>query len=315
MSTLEEYISRRSGRRLYSTVFEPLVGKKLGTTGSALHENWWLRPSKNIYIRNDKNPPPSDRRTPQAVLGRFLHDLFPMYRYPERGIGTVTDLLRKKFTGRLVTSCGDVRITHSDERITEVSFTGSRLSTSSLVWTAPVGEFYKSIGEACPEITDTVSTRMVFITFRTDTLPKRPYLYTYHQGIQTVFNRVYYPRSIYRQDSPDGVEGFCFETRLTDRIREMSAHRLIDLTASDASRAGIACGTIISARIIDVEHASPVFSIDYLEREKKLFSAVGRFSNLLFAGRQGNYCNCLIPGAVEQGLRAAERITESDVSL
>lgn len=312
---LEDYIGRRSGRKLYSTVFEPLVRKKLGTTGSALHENWWLRPSKNIYIRNDMNPPPSDRRTMQAVLGKFFHDLLPMYYYPERGIGTVADLLRKQFTGRLITSCGGIKVHHSDERITEVSFGGNRLSTSSLVWTAPVREFYESIGEASPVKTDTVSTRIVFITFRTDTLPKRPYLYTYHNGIETVFNRVYYPRSIYGKDSPGGVEGFCFEIRLTDKIREMSFHHLIDVVVSDARRAGIAFGTVIQTRVIDVEYASPVFSIDYLEKEKRLFSAVGRFGNLLFAGRQGNYCNCLIPGAVEQGMLTAERIIESEASL
>lgn len=313
--TLEGYISRRSGERIYSTAFEPLVRKKLGIKGSALHENWWLRPPKSIRIRDHRSQAPSDGDTPQEVLGRIFHNMLPMYGYPKKGIGTVTDLLREQFTGRLITSCGDIGIIRSDERITGVSIKDTTISTSSLIWTAPVSDFYAAISEKCPVKTDTVSTRMVFITFRTDTLPKRQYLYTYHHGTKTVFNRVYYPRSIYRQDSPNGLEGFCFEIRLTDEIREITSDRLIDLTTSDALRTGIASGSIISARIMDVRNTSPLLSVAYLEREEALFGAVDRFSNLAFAGRQGNYCNCMIPGAVEQGILAAERITETHASL
>lgn len=313
--TLEDYICRRSGRNVYSTVFEPLVRKKLGIKGSALHENWWLRPPKNINTGNHKSPPISDKQTLKTILGRFFHDMLPMYWYPEKGIGTVTDLIRKQFTGRLITSCGDIRVSSSNGRITEVTFSGTAIKTASLVWTAPVGDFYKTVSEVSPVTAETISTRMVFITFQTDTLPKRPYLYSYHTGTDTVFNRVYYPRSIYRLDSPDGLEGFCFEIRLTDTIRAMTDNHLIDLTASNALRAGIACGSIISARVMNVQNSSPLFAVDYLKKEEELFSAVRKFSNLVFAGRHGNYYNCLIPGAVEQGLLVAERIADTYASL
>ncbi|MCD6589403.1 MAG: FAD-dependent oxidoreductase [Candidatus Fermentibacteraceae bacterium] len=311
--TLDNYISRRSGRKIYSSVFKPLIRKKLGKDGSDIHENWWLRPPKNVHIGGHKSPPIPGRPTPKAILGRFLHDLMPMYLYPKSGMGTVTELLRKQFKGRLITSCGDIRLSGSAKKITEVSFSGTELKAASLVWTAPVREFYKALSEETPAATETISTRLVFITFKADTLPKRPNLYTYFTGTDTVFTRVYSPRSIFRDDSPEGLEGFCFEIRSTDRIRSMSHEQLIDITASDALRTGIAPGSIISARVIDINDSSSLFAVDYLEKEKALFSAINRFSNLVFAGRHGNYFNCLLPGAVEQGLLAAERIENASV--
>ena len=309
--TLSNYISRRSGKNIYSAVFEPLVHKKLGTNGSMLHENWWLRPPKNVSIQDRISSPVAGEGTAKAILGKYIHELLPMYRYPKRGIGTVTDLLRNQFTGRLITSCGDIKTSSCDGNISEVTFPGTTLKTASLVWTAPVNDFYKAVSGASQVATETISTRMVFITFRTSHLPRRPYLYSYYIGTDTVFNRVYYPRSIYREDSPSGLEGFCFEIRLTDDIRKKTRRDLINLTASDALKAGIASGVVISADVVDLYNSSPLFSVDYLEKE--LFGAASSFNNLVFAGRHGNYCNCLIPEAVEQGLQAAKWIDHASL--
>lgn len=231
-----------------------------------------------------------------------------MYHYPEKGISAVTDLLRERFHGQLVTGCGDLRIITSGNRISGVHLQGSILPAASLVWTAPVADFYRSLGEICPSPADSVCTRTVFITFQNYSRQRRPYLYSYHTGTSTVFHRVTYPRSVFQDDSPADIEGFCFEIRLSDRIGALSEDALIDLTVSDALREGIASGSVLSATVMDVRHASPLLQPGYRETEQLLYGAVDRFDNLVFAGRQGNHCNCMIPDSVEQGLLAAERV-------
>jgi|GEM_PF-1971098 len=308
--SVEHCITRRTGTRHYAAVFEPIIRKKLGIRGSELHADWLQREAKNIYSREDKSfPAPSTaKRTPAAAAGDLLHEMRPMYRYPEKGICTVTDRLRDRFHGRLVTGCGDLRIIASGRKITGVHVQGSVLRAASLVWTAPVADFYRSLGETCPSPADSVTTRMVFITFRTSSRRRRPYLYSYHADPSTVFHRVSYPRSIFRDDSPSDVEGFCFEIRLSERIGALPEGSLVDLTVSDALREGVVSGSVLSATVVDVRHASPLLPPGYRKAEQTLFSALDRFDNLVFAGRQGNHCNSMLPDSLEQGILAAERV-------
>lgn len=309
-STLKEYISRRSGSNVYTRVFEPLIRKKLGRTGDEIHENWWTRPPKHIQAKGNTAKAESDMASPASIAGKFFHDLLPHYIYPASGMGQVVKLIGNRFGGTAVKGCKDLKVRTDPGRIIRIELEGESIPVRALVWTAPVKDFYTGAGNKMPTEAATVSTRMVMATFRRIRPARRPYLYTYHHGRDTIFNRIYYPESIYRRDSPRGIEGLCFETRLTDAVTAMPENELISRISTDSARIGITTGEMISARTIDVQNASPLFAADYLEREKTLFRAAWQYRNLVFAGRQGNYCNCLIPGAVEQGLYAAEKVVE-----
>ena len=309
-STLRGHLTSLTGRRHYETVFEPLIATKLGTAGSVLHAHWMTRPHKNVYTSGDmsmKCPVPF-RRTPVSAVRMALHEIRPLYSYPEGGMSALVSLLRRRIRGGLRTGCGELRVRTEGRRITGLAFDGGETTASSLVWTAPVADLYRAMGEPAPAGGETVPTRMVFVTFRTENAARRPYLYTYHLEGDTVFHRIYYPRSIFREATPKGIEGLCFEIRLTDGMREMDEGSLADLVASDARRIGAVSGRPLSMRVIDVPHASPLLAADYVDREGELFGIVQRYDNLFLAGRQGNHCNCLMPGAVAQGLLAADRV-------
>lgn len=305
---LRNHIERRTGAMAYRSVYAPLIESKLGMTGEELHENWWTRAPKPVSAFSCAPELESDRRDPLSVPGKFFHDMMPYYSYPRGGIGRVKDLLADRCRGRVITRCGKLSTAYSGNRITGVRTDGETVPAGAVVWTAPVRDFYETIGETCPAPAPATSTRFVYAVYRVSRRRRRPHLYTYHHGENTLFNRVYYPSSIYREDAPEGIEGLCFEVRISPETESLSGNKLIETVSSDAVRTGIIHGKLLSWDTEDLKNTSPLLSENYLEMESTLFSAVNRFSNLVLAGRQGNYCNCLIPGAVEQGIHAAQTV-------
>ncbi len=306
--SLRNHIERRTGGRTYSAVYAPLIESKLGRTGEELHENWWTRAPKPISSFSGAAELESDNGDLLSVFGKFFHDMMPFYSYPRGGIGRVKSLLEDRCRGRTVTRCGKISTGFSHDRITEIRTGVETIPVSAVVWTAPVNDFYEAMGETCPAPAPATSTRFVYAVYRVSRRRKRQHLYTYHHGENTLFNRVYYPSSIYREDTPENLEGLCFEVRISPETGLLSGDQLIETISRDAMRTGIIQGKLLSWDTEDLKNTSPLLSESYLERESTLFSAVNRFSNLVFAGRQGNYCNCLIPGAVEQGLHAAGNV-------
>lgn len=103
---------------------------------------------------------------------------------------------------------------------------------------------------------------------------------------------------------------FSGTTIKTENIHQITNEDLIIRTVLDTVKAGIVSGTTISAKVLDIKNSFPLFSLDYLEKEKTLRKTACRFNNPVFAGKHGNDCNCLIPGAIKQELPAAKRIAE-----
>lgn len=303
--TVDSHLRKSAGDRLYESVFEPLLRKKLGVSGAELHEDWWLRPPKPVKAAGGGNRREAGASLRETVC-RALHGMMPYFRYPEGGMGTVTRELLRGIPGPVITDCGRVTVNHSRDSLTKVSIPGRTIPAAAVIWTAPVGDFYQGLGEPCPAPAPCSATLMVFLTLKGEAARERRYVYTYHPADGPLFNRAYQPCSVNGGDSPRGVTGICFEVRATEASRDLPLGKLVDRIVADAGKEGLFTGKPLSARTVEVPHASPLPTVDNPLREGMRFMAANRFHNLVFAGRQGNFCNCMMPDAVEQGIQAAE---------
>jgi len=310
--TLSDHFRHIAGSPMLEEVLDPLVRKKLGVPADAVHPFWWLRPSKCVYSASDWTYSVQRRPGMRERLGGMRQSMAPSFSYPLDGYAAIPEAMLSEAEAAgasVATDCPVEGLVVRDGRIVKVICAEGELQADSVVWTAPVSSLYSALGREAPAPSETVRLRLSMLTLDTARPVRRRFLYTYHPFDDCVFNRATYVNYIFGRRSPQLRQGICLETRLTPGVAAMSKGEFRAVVESSLVRTGICPGGRIREYVeMDIDSAIPVMDAGYLEREQALFSAIRYCDNLICAGRQGNWHNCLLAEAVEQGFRAARRL-------
>lgn len=301
-------LAEKCGPSLYNLLFRDLFFKKTLLPPDQLHHHWLLRVDRTA--RNEKEP--FVPRGKLAALAGAIRRLRQTYAYPRGGLEVLPRALHEAYQaagGQTVTGCRDLSLVRQDGRITAATVAGRTVDVNEVVFTAPLATLLDLLGSQAPRPLS-VDMRILFLTYDLPGQPpKRPYVYTYHPEPEYVFNRIYYPRSIFRELSPPGREGLCLECNVSEAIARMSDRELIERAAADVERLGLYPRRSLRTQgLVALPKAMPVYGLDYEAVLDRALRDVRAVANLHAVGRQGGSYFCLTPGALSQGQKIAAHL-------
>jgi protoporphyrinogen oxidase len=305
-------LSEKSGQSLYELLFKDLFLKKTLLPTNALHHHWLARVDRTV----DNELEPYCPGSRAAILTRVMRKLREKYFYPEKGLQAFTDAIRDRFLaagGELRLGASVSAFERQGGRITAATIDGETLPVKNVVWTAPLNALNATLGANLPKL-PSVSMLLIYLTYARTRRAKRPYVYTYHPDPALIFNRIYYPESIFREACPPDREGLCLEFNVSDDLKTLSHEEIIARCIADVETLGLyPASALRETRVVELPESMPVYGLDYEERMRSSYAAVREIENLHAVGRQGGFYFCLTPGAMSQGIKMASRLlgTES----
>lgn len=309
--SFEADVLNRYGRTLYEVFFRPYTTKFLFHDPSELHRDW-ARAGINRAVIDSR----ASARTiwellrttllPQAVNTTFL--------YPPGGVGLFSDRL----VNGIRRNGGDVRLERRvtgvevcKGRVTAVVAGGERIDAGGLVWTGPITEAAALLGLSGVDL-PFLST--VFLNVELAAPANLPYQWTYFGGDE-IFSRISSPRAFDEAMTPEGRDSLCVEVTCREgdeRWRRPEA--LIEPVVADMVRSGVIdrAGQVSGVHVEPVRNTYPIYTVGYPSELSRTLRALGRYSNLLLAGRCGRFWYNNADHSIGQALTMADRILRGD---
>lgn len=298
------------GTTYYENAIAPMIQNKALLPGNKIHRDWLSRVDRNVF--NEKEP-----FTPISPIKHILitlrQILYQAYLYPAKGYNIFTQKLWEKFNslnGETVLDCGTITIKTDRNLISKVIVNDKEYLTKNIIWTGSVNELNDAIGRNAPKI-KYVKVIIVFLSYNQKKRIRRPYGYLYYPDKNLIFNRLYYPSSIFGRQSPDNREGICFELNYLQELDDLTDNEIIDHTVADAEKVGLLKKEQLrQSKVIRLGECLPMYSLDYENEIKETFKDVHRYRNLYSIGRLGGYYFCMTPAAVSQGIKIAKHLSK-----
>lgn len=310
--SFEADVVNKYGRTLYDIFFKPYTEKFLFHSPAELHRDW---------ARAGVNRAVIDKRASADSLWNLLKTTFlpkpveTTFLYPPHGVGRFSDLLTegiKTANGSVQLGSPVTAIETSGNRIVAVETGGRRVPVQNLVWTGPMSEILSLLGIKGIDL-EYLST--IFYNLELARPDKMDFQWTYYGGDE-IFSRVTTPSAFAKTTLPAGKGALCIEMtcregderwqhpeRYTDAIiKDLVRTKTID-AASDVERVHIEC----------VRNTYPIYKLNYLGELKRSLAELGRYSNLLLAGRSGRFWYNNMDHSIGQGLTMAEKILKGSV--
>lgn len=306
MSLRDEAVEKM-GDLYYEQVMGPMVRSKALVPGEQIHHDWMARVDRTVRNRREPFVPIPPLKHLMLTLQQVLYQ---SYVYPVEGYGVFPRLLLEEFLsrgGRITLNCGEVgfRMDEGGRRIREVTAGDLALPARQVVWTGSLNDLNSRLGGGAPRLRY-LKVIAVMVTFAQERRVRRPYAYTYYPDGDLVFNRIYYPSTVFRGRMPAGREGICFELNYEEGLDGLTDAEVLDRTLADAERAGLlARAAVRETRVVRLGECLPVYGLDYEKRLEEALRDVHRIENLYSVGRLGGFYFCMTPGAVSQGIKMA----------
>ncbi len=310
--SFEADVVNKYGRTLYAIFFEPYTRKFLFHAPPDLHRDWGRAGVNRAVI---------DKRAEADSLWSLLRTtLMPRpvettFLYPPTGVGRFSELLAARIVaagGRILFGRGVTDLVTDGLRVTAVSTDRETIACDGVVWTAPITEAGRLLGLDGVSL-DYLST--IFYNLEIGAPAKLDFQWTYYGGDE-IFSRVSTPVAFAPTMAPPGKSGLCVEvTCLEGDERWREPERLVDPVIADLVRTG----TIDRAADVERVHVErvpftyPIYRLDYLSELTRSLRELGRYRNLLLAGRSGRFWYNNMDHSIGQGLTMAERILRGDV--
>lgn len=310
--SFEADVVNKYGRTLYNIFFKPYTEKFLFYSPAELHRDW---------ARAGVNRAVIDKRASADSLWNLLKTTFmpkpveTTFLYPPHGVGRFSD----KLTAGIRAANGSVRlgsqvtgVETAGNRIVAIEVGGERLPVQNLVWTGPMSEITRLLGITGLDL-EYLST--IFYNLELKRPDKLDFQWTYYGGDE-IFSRVTTPSAFAKTTLPAGKGALCVEMtcregderwqnpeRYTEAIiKDLVRTRTID-SASDVERVHVEC----------VRNTYPIYKLNYLGELKRSLSELGKYSNLLLAGRSGRFWYNNMDHSIGQGLTMSEKILKGSV--
>jgi protoporphyrinogen oxidase len=305
--SFEADIVNKYGRTLYSIFFEPYTRKFNFASPAELHQDWGRAGVNRAVI---------DKRAGADSLWSLLKTtLLPKpvettFLYPPKGVGTFSEKLAEGIVasgGRIVTGSPVAGLEGEGGRVTAVRTATDRIGCDGVVWTAPLTLAATLLGLPKPEL-DYLST--VFYNFEISAPDRIGFQWTYYGGDE-VFSRVSCPVAFAPTMAPAGKSSLCVEVTCRqgddtwNQPESLTGRVIEDLVRTQTIRSREEIGALHIERM---PQTYPIYSLPYLTELTRGLRQLGRFTNLLMAGRTGRFWYNNMDHSIGQGLTMADKI-------
>ena len=316
--SLEDWVVKRFGRRMYDLYFRDYSEKVWGIAGSRISAEWVGRRIAGLSLgKAVKNA--FFRRSGQGIA-----TLADRFLYPRRGIGQLSERLRDEITARNSVRTGTrvLRVRREKDRITgvmvrsgeQVSDIRAREYCSSIPLTSLVGLLHPAPPDAVLSAAAGLRFRdLVVATVMLDRPRVTDLSWLYLPDKDMPIGRVHEPKNWSASLAPPGkthlvAEYFCSRG---DAVWAATDAELADLTVQRLSGLGFFHPReVIGSCVVRVPRAYPVLDIEYRQRHDLIMDYLGEFSNLQVIGRGGTFQYLNMDHAVVSGIRAAVAVLE-----
>lgn len=310
--SFEADVVNKYGRTLYNIFFKPYTEKFLFHSPAELHCDW---------ARAGVNRAVIDKRASADSLWNLLKTTFlpkpveTTFLYPPHGVGRFSDNLAAGIQadgGQVLLGQPVTAIHTTGDRISAVEVGGRRLPVQNLVWTGPMNELLGLLGITGIDL-EFLST--IFYNLELKKPDTLDFQWTYFGGDE-IFSRVTTPSAFAKTTLPAGKGALCVEMTCREGDeRWQQPEKYVDAIVKDLVRTGTiaAAADVERIHIECVRNTYPIYKLNYLSELKRSLAALGRFPNLLLAGRSGRFWYNNMDHSIGQGLTMSEKVLRGDI--
>jgi protoporphyrinogen oxidase len=309
--SFEADVVNKYGRTLYDIFFGPYTEKFLFYSPTDLHRDWGRAGVNRAVI---------DKRASSDTLWSLLRNtLMPKpvettFLFLPHGVGRFSEMLAEGIRAAGGEGLVGQDVTGLDvagDRVTGVRTARQTFNADDVIWTGPLDVLNRFLGIEGIHL-EYLST--LFYNFEISKPAKLDYQWTYY-GSDEVFPRLSTPTAFAPTMAPAGKSGLCVELTCREGDeRWQNPQRYLEPIASDLVRTQTidVAGDITGVHIERMSNTYPVYKLDYLQQLSANLKALGRFSNLLPAGRCGRFWYNNMDHSIGQGLTMADKILRGD---
>jgi protoporphyrinogen oxidase len=200
-TTAKHELVEKIGITYYNKTLGPMLQKKVLLHGSKIHRDWLARVDRNI--NNDKEPfiPISPIK---HILITIKQVLYQTYLYPANGYHMFPQKLWEKFNqlgGETVLKCGEITFKKDKDYIHKVVVGDKEFLTKNVIWTGTINDLNGVIRSNAPKI-KYIKVIIVLLSYNQKKRIRRPFVYIYYPEESIIFNRIYYPSTIFGSKMP-----------------------------------------------------------------------------------------------------------------
>jgi protoporphyrinogen oxidase len=313
--SLEEWVSNRFGKRLFTLFFKSYTEKVWGAPTSEIRAEWAAQRIKGLSFFSAAKAAFFGNR------GNKVKSLISEFHYPRYGPGQMWEAMTneiRRLGGEVHTETPVERLVVEDGRIVEVQAGDETFEPgqviSSLPLRATVGMTRPLAAPAVREAARGLRYRdfltVAVILDGEDLFPDN-WIYIHEPDVQV--GRIQNYRSWSPWMVPDetkacvGLEYFCFEG---DELWNMSDDDLVKLAALELEKLGLAGRDKVErGYVVRVPKAYPMYDKDYSERVATIRSWLETMGNLQQVGRNGLHRYNNSDHSMLTAMRAVENIT------
>lgn len=310
--SFEADVVNKYGRTLHDIFFLPYTKKFLFHSPAELHRDWGRAGVNRAVI--DKRAAADNLWTllrntlmPKPVETTFLYPPTGVGRFPEK---LADGILRNG--GRVVVGKAVQGVEAVDRRVDAILLDGERIPCENLVWTAPLTDLNRFVGI---DGFDLSFLSTIFYNVTLDEPLRLDYQWTYFGG-EEVFSRISAPVAFAKTMAPRGKSSVCAELTCVEgderwRHPERWTERVVGNLVSSGAIGG--ADRVLDVHIAAVANTYPIYKLDYNAHLAGTLRALGRYTNLLLAGRCGRFWYNNMDHSIGQGLTMADKIVRGQL--
>lgn len=329
-SNFEDWVRNRFGRRLYDIYFGPYTEKVWGIPPSRLTLNWAAQriPSLSLWAVLKK-----------ALLGKSQMDAGDEHSHsPYRDLFYYTEkgarLMWEKMASRVEELGGVIRLNtnvtgiNRDGHIVrsasvEVAGKPSRVYCDWMVSTIPVTKMVPMLHpEVSVDLLDKVRTlkyrAMVVMYILVKKRQVSPYQWVYYSSDDIFFNRFSEFKNLTPKLMPPDRTVLCLETTCFegDDIWNAPEKKVYTECMKGLEKLGLLRESHVEDHfLVKLPYAYPIADLEYEKNYPEVVDYLGRYSNLISAGRQGSFAYLNMDQSMAEGFGAAQTVIEKSKNI
>ena len=309
--SFESYVLGKYGQTLYTLFFKEYTEKFLGIRAADTHQNWAKIGVDRATIDEKVNTATLQHLVKMMLIPRPREMSFI---YPPGGVHVFCDKLRSQ----LVAMGAEIRegevptaLLTSDGKVRSVVTTDGPIECGHLVWTAPIDELSGLLGLPHPNL-----QYLALLLFNTMTRkPDRHRVqWCYYGTPNLIFSRISYPGQFHDSMVPKGKGAMCVEVTCREGdARWNDPERLLAEVRRDLQKVGAVADDrdVEGIRIERVDHAYPVYDLQYREKLAATKQALEAWGNVTLGGRTGLFWYNNMDHSIANALQISKKILGS----
>ena len=314
--SFENWITKRFGKTMYSIYFGPYSHKLWGIPPTEISSKWAaqrisLSDITEIFLRmlgKKKN-------MPKTYATNFLH--------PKKGIGQIFDRMSEEIQnrkGRIHLNSKVEKIVLKNDRVDHVVYIQDgkekKISADFVISTIPLPELMLSMEPKLKDVYLDVARKMTFrsIKFIHVMLNKEfvsDNTWVYFPEEKYLFFRIQDRKNWSATTVPKGKNAITLEIACNkgDHIWSGNDEEIFERCMKETEELGFAKRSdVIEYFVEKIEHAYPLYTLDYDEKVKIAYRAISNIKNFITIGRQGLFRYNNMDHSLKMGYLTAKHV-------